>query len=284
MPDLSYLIPPLLTFILGLGVWRYVPGWVGQRLRARRYARNRQRVGSASISTSPPMAPTHPATQSQSSVVRIEVAVWDDRGRRIDGVKVTFLTDNGVFATGAMFATLTNSFGARAPQFLAMNPREKEAGIAEAYLDVGQPRGVPGVAHVRAIVERPGAGILLETTITVIGRTAGTGLSLQVSPDQGRCGETLRVEVSASDVNAQPVVDGTVVHLQCDDSARFVGVEPSGSAATTVELRGGRGLALLDTSSSNPGVHSIMAAVQAPDLSGLPRPIAIATATYTCIR
>ena len=284
MPDLLALGTFVLGLVVGLsslGFWRFLRRWIQDRLRNRRYVRNRRRVDKAEIARVPASAPTHPPSPRHSSVVRIDLTAWDDRGRRIDGVKVTFLTDNGTFATGTMFETITSSSGARAPYFLAMNPRQSDAGIAEAYLDVSAPRGRPGVARITAIVERPGSSILLETTVAVIGPTSTTGLALNVLPDEIECGETVRVEVAAIDALGAPVVDGTVIYLSCDDGARFVDLRAgSDGIHTDVATDRGAASALLATDPMRPGVHTVIAHVMAPDPNGQPRPSAVTSKTY----
>jgi hypothetical protein len=222
----------------------------------------------------------------------ITVTVLDQFGDRIDGVEVTFSTDNCQFRNtdpvgdtpispaggGTTVTTLTDSDDAPGSDadFLANNPLQLNAGTAEALLNCMLPGSSAGVAHITAVVQRPGSDIVLEVDVAVVGPTAATGLSLMLSPDELDCGETLKATAKAVDANGNPVSNGTVVHFTTDTSSGVVGgQEGAQGQATTIA---GVAEVLIATDPGNPGTHTVIAFV----MNNAGTPSAQASATYEC--
>jgi hypothetical protein len=171
------------------------------------------------ISVTPRMITTHPFGHA-SSAVTVVVAVYDQNSKRLDGVPVTFQTDNGVFTAndaipyrGKSIVTYTDTDTQGDFDFLTYNPGEMQAGTAEAVLDCSSASGgIAGVANITVTIPRPGAHIALQHQIAVRGPTALTGMTLRLLPPSGvPRGEAVGVLATLVDSNGAPVVDGTPV-------------------------------------------------------------------------
>ena len=247
---------------------------------------------SATIATQRTTVETQPTDVGPSGFGTsvITVTVLDQFGDRIDGVEVTFSTDNCQFRNtdpvgdspispaggGTTVTTLTDSDTTSDTNFLADNPLEHDAGTAEALLNCTLPGSTPGVAHITAIVERPGTDIVLKVDVTVVGPVAAAGLSLTLTPDDIECGETIKATAKAVDANGAPVSPGTLVQFTTDTSSGVVGgIEGAQGANTTI---GGEASVLIATDPGNDGVHTVIAYV----INAAGTPSAQASATYTC--
>jgi hypothetical protein len=254
----------------------------------------------AEISASPTTVETYPAAldingnptinRGESTIV---VTVWDQFDDRIDGVEVTFTTDNCSFIRqgssdfspaggGTTVTTTTDSDTTQGPNndagFLADNPLEHAAGTAEVILncDGPGPRGNPGVANITAVVDRPGSDIVLKTTVTVVGPTSATGLTLTLTPDDVECGETILATAKAVDAQGAAVSNGTWIFFTTDTSSGVVGgAEGAQGSAQTVA---GEASVLIATDPGNSGIHTVIAYVV--NAAGVPS--AQVSATYTC--
>jgi hypothetical protein len=240
---------------------------------------------SAEIS-GPKTLETNPVGSSVSSTT-VVVTVWDQSDARIDGAEVTFSTDNCKFAGGTDISPAgggttvtthtdtdsTTGVGNDA-DFLANNPLEHNAGTAEAVLDCS--KGTPGTAKVQAIVQREGSDIVLSQTYTIVGQTALTGLTLNLTPKDLECGETILAVANAVDSVGQPVSDGTVIYFTTDTSSGVIGgVEGAQGQAMTVK---GEAQALIATDPGNAGTHTVIAYT----VNAAGNVSAQEAATYTC--
>jgi hypothetical protein len=221
----------------------------------------------------------------------ITVTVLDQFGDRIDDVEVTFSTDNCQFRNttpdagdnpitpaggGTTVTTATDSDTDSDANFLLNNPLQHSAGTAEALLNCTVSGSTAGIAHITAVVDRPGSDIVLKIDVTVVGPTAATGLTLTLTPDELDCGETLKATAKAVDANGAPVSNGTVVLFTTDTSSGVVGgTEGAQGSATTI---GGEASVLIATDPGNDGTHTVIAFV----MNAAGTPSAQASATYEC--
>jgi hypothetical protein len=160
-----------------------------------------------------------------------------------------------------------------------MNPLEREAGMAEAFLDLSGTRARAGRANVSAIVERQGASILLRATVEVVGPTAVNGLDLTLLPAHVEVGESIHATVAATDSNGVPVVDGTVVYLTCEHGGSFFDLRPGADGAhTDVVTTNGTASTVIEATAV--GIHRVTAHVLVPDPNGELRPSAVSTTTF----
>jgi hypothetical protein len=219
----------------------------------------------------------------------ITVTVWDDDDELVDGVEVTFTTDNCTLkntdpsgdnpvspaAGGTTVTTITDTDTSADVNFTA-DEDEDVAGTAEVLLDCTTAAGSPGVANITAIVQREGADIVLETEVTVVGATAGTGLTLTLTPDDIECGETILATATAVDALGQPVSPGTVIWFTTDTDSGIVGGTEGaqGNAATD----DGEASVLIATAADDAGTHTVIASTR--DAEG--RILAQVSDTYVC--
>jgi hypothetical protein len=219
----------------------------------------------------------------------ITVTVWDDDDELVDGVEVTFTTDNCTLkntdpagdnvvspaAGGTTVTTFTDTDTSADVNFTA-DEDEDVAGTAEVLLDCTTAAGSPGVANITAIVQREGADIVLETEVTVVGATAGTGLTLTLTPDDIECGETILATATAVDSLGQPVSPGTVIWFTTDTDSGIVGGTEGaqGNAATD----DGEASVLIATAADDAGTHTVIASTR--DAEG--RILAQVSDTYVC--
>jgi hypothetical protein len=262
---------------------------------------------SATIAASPTTVETKPVGTSKAEST-IKVTVEDQFGDRIDGVEVTFSTDNCRFdgddettpaGGGTTVTTITDTDTSTGPgndqDFLDDNPLEHSAGTAEAVLDCGGSGSSPGVAHVTAIVQREGSDIVLKVDVTVIGPTAVSGLTLTLDPDELECGEVIKATAKAVDSLGAPVSDGTLIFFTTDTSSGIVG--GSEGAQGGVATKAGEASVLIATDPGNPGIHTVIAyALEGNDIfdtivieddevvatSGEFKVVAQTSATYEC--
>lgn len=241
----------------------------------------------ATISARPTTLETDPVGSS-SDTSNITVTVEDTNGDRVEHALVSFTTDNCEFEAddsddyfspaggGVAVETTTDTDTSSDNNFIANNPAQFSAGTAEVDLDCSD--GDLGSANVTAVVERPGSNIVLHTTITVVGSTAGTGLTLELTPEDFECGETLLATATAVDADGQPVSDGTLIYFTTDTSSGIVG--GSEGAQGGVATDDGVSSVLIATDPSNPGIHTVIAYATKGNVEG--QVIAQASATYTC--
>jgi hypothetical protein len=248
---------------------------------------------SATIATQRTTVETQPTDVAPSGFGTsvITVTVLDQNGDRIDGAEVTFSTDNCQFRNttpdegdnpitpaggGTTVTTFTDSDTDSDTNFLANNPLEVYAGTAEALLNCTVSGSTPGVAHITAIVDRPGSDIVLKVDVTVVGPVAATGLTLTLTPDELECGETVKATAKAVDANGAPVSNGTIVWFTTDTSSGVIGgVEGAQGSASTI---GGEASVLIATDPGNDGTHTVIAFV----MNAAGTPSAQASATYEC--
>jgi hypothetical protein len=224
----------------------------------------------------------------------IVVTVWDQFDNRINGVEVTFTTDNCRFSArefsqitpaggGTTVTTKTDSDTILGPgndlDFLRDNPLEHSAGTAEAVLDCDGPgpRGNPGVANITAVVDRPGTDVVLKTTVTVVGPTASAGLTLTLEPDEIECGEAILATARAIDDKGAPVSNGTPIFFTIDKDAGVIAGGQGAQGAGVYSLNGEASV-LIATDAGSPGTHSVIAYVR--NAAGVTS--AQVAATYTC--
>jgi hypothetical protein len=239
---------------------------------------------SATISASPTTVETDPVGTSKDTS-KITVTVEDQDGLRLDGALVTFTTDNCTFkgidgyispaAGGTTVETTSDTEGTSDDNFVTDNPLQSYAGTAEVNLDCS--KGSAGVAHVKAVVERPGSDIVLDTEVTVVGPASATGLTLTLTPDDLECGETILATANAVDSLGAAVSNGTKIHFTTDTSSGIVG--GSEGAQGGVATAGGEASVLIATDPSNPGVHTVIAYTTKGVDGDI---IAQTSATYTC--
>jgi hypothetical protein len=229
----------------------------------------------------------------------VTVTVWDQFGDRINGVEVTFSTNNcqfrnfgskyapgpggGTSATpispaggGTTVTANTDTDTIPDTDFLLNNPLEHAAGTAEVMLDCTLPGSTPGVANITAIVARPGSDIVLSVDVAVVGPTAVSGLTVTLDPDEVECGEVIKATAKAVDSTGAPVSPGTEVLFTTDTSSGIVGgAEGAQGGLTTVS---GEVSVLIATDPGNPGIHTVIAYV----INAAGTPSAQASATYEC--
>jgi hypothetical protein len=237
----------------------------------------------AEISASPTTLETDPVGSSKDSST-ITVTVEDTNGDRVEHALVTFSTDNCYF-TGqespaggkpTVAETYTDTDSSSDLNYLANNPAQFSAGTAELTLNCSS--GSLGAANVTAVVERPGSDIVLHTTVTVVGPTSATGLTLELTPEDFECGETLLATVNAVDADGQPVSDGTLIWFTTDTSSGVVG--GSEGAQGGVATDDGAASVLIATDPGNPGIHTVIAYSTKGNATA--EVVAQASATYTC--
>src|SRR5690606_36946662 len=176
---------------------------------------------------------------------------------------------------GTTVTVLTDTDSTLDENFLTDNPLEHAAGTAEVSLDCAT-NSTPGTAHVTAIVQRPGADLVLKQDVQVIGPTAVSGLTLEISPTELKCGDTILAKVTAVDETGAPVSDGTPIFFTTDTSSGVVGgVEGAQGQAQTLD---GEASALIATDPSKPGIHTVIAYTMGP--AGVPN--AQVSKTYEC--
>jgi hypothetical protein len=237
----------------------------------------------AEISASPTTLETDPVGTSKSAS-SITVTVEDTNGDRVEHALVSFTTDNCYFegqdspVGGKPVAaeTYTDSDTTSDTNYLANNPAQFSAGTAEITLECKS--GSLGAANVTAVVERPGSDIVLHTTVTVVGPTSATGLTLELTPEDFECGETLLATVNAVDADGQPVSDGTLIWFTTDTSSGVVG--GSEGAQGGVATDDGAASVLIATDPGNPGIHTVIAYSTKGNATA--EVVAQASATYTC--
>jgi hypothetical protein len=243
----------------------------------------------ATIAASRTTVETDPTEVDSSSYGQsiITVTVEDQFGDRIDGAEVTFSTDNCTFdatadgditpAAGGTTVTVWSDTDTTSDlNFVSDNPLEKDAGTAEVELDCTKASGKPGVANITAIVQRPGSDIVLKTTVTVVGPTSATGLTLTLTPDDVECGETILATATAVDALGQPVSAGTSIYFTTDTSSGVVGGEEGAQGYAASDE--GEASVLIATDPGNPGIHTVIAYTM--DSNG--RVLAQVSETYTC--
>jgi hypothetical protein len=210
------------------------------------------------------------------------VTVEDTNGDRVEHALVTYTTDNCYF-TGqdapaggkpTVATKYTDSDESADLNYLANNPAQWSAGTAEITLNCS--KGSLGPADVVAIVERPGSDIILTTTITVVGPTSATGLTLTLTPDDFECGETLLATANAVDSDGVTVSNGTLIYFTTDTSSGIVG--GSEGAQGGVATASGEASVLIATDPSNTGIHTVIAYTETSGGTVL----AQVAATYTC--
>jgi hypothetical protein len=247
---------------------------------------------SATIAASRTTVETDPTEVDASSYGQstITVTVEDQFGDRIEHAEVTFSTDNCTLKNtdpvgdnavspaggGTTVTTYTDTDTSSDTNFIANNPLEFSAGTAEVLLDCTTSAGKAGVANITAIVQRPGSDIVLKTTVTVVGPTSATGLTLTLTPDDVECGETILATATAVDSLGQPVSAGTSIYFTTDTSSGVVGgYEGAQGYAASDE---GEASVLIATDPGNPGIHTVIAYTM--DSDG--RVLAQVSETYTC--
>jgi hypothetical protein len=248
----------------------------------------RGQADTATISPETGTVETQPTDVSPNGLgtKTITVTVKDQDGLRIDGVEVTFTTDNCTFSGdahtqpaggGSTVTTISDTDSTSDTNFLTNNTLEHSAGTAEAVLNCTTSAGKAGTANITAIVQRPGSDIVLKSTITVVGPTAVNGLTLTLTPDADfECGDTIKAVIEAVDANGKPVSDGTPIYVVTDTSSGVAGgpVNADGGFLST----GGKVEVLIATDPGNPGIHTVIAYVTnvAPTVS------AQTSETYEC--
>jgi hypothetical protein len=241
-----------------------------------------------------------PANVSQSLIT---VTVLDQFGRRLDGAEVTFTTDRCRFLTtlqtgtgpgapgtggvqagvspaggGTTVTTFSDTDTVADINFITNNPLEAgQAGTAEVVLECLN--AVPGVANITAIVQRPGANIVLTQQVTVIGPVALNGLTLTLTPTTLVCGNVVNATVNAVDANNRPVSPGTRIWFTSDTTSGLVGggILSAGGAQGVSTIVGGTATVHIATDPSKPGTHTVIA--HAIGTGGV---LVQAAATYTC--
>jgi hypothetical protein len=254
---------------------------------------------SATISVQRSTVETQPTSVAPNGfgTSTVTVTVEDQFGDRIDFVDVSLTTDNCTFigdggddyghpATsdyalspaggGQTVTVMTDTDSSSDDRYLQDNPLEHAAGTAEAVLDCTTSKGSAGVAHITAIVQREGSDIVLSTTVTVVGPTSATGLTLTLTPEDIECGEVILATVSAVDANGAPVSNGTWVSFTTDTSSGVVG--GSEGAQGDVQTLSGQASVHIATDPGNPGIHTVIAYIE----NSAGTPSAQDAATYTC--
>ena len=226
---------------------------------------------------------------SEVSASTVRVTVEDQDGDRIDGAEVTFTTDNCTFRNtdpvgenpispaggGQTVTTYSDTDTTFDTNYVADNPLALAAGTAEVVLNCAT-NATPGVANITAVVQRPGSDIVLETEVNVVGQVASNGLTLNLTPEDVECGETILASVTAVDSEGNPVSDGTTIYFTTDTSSGVQGgVEGAQGSAQTVD---GEASVLIATDPSNGGVHTVIAYTM--NAAGTPN--AQVSETYTC--
>jgi hypothetical protein len=246
---------------------------------------------SATISASPTSLEIQPVGNSASTST-ITVAVSDQFGDRIDGAVVTWYTDNCTFVKAASGAALSpggggkvvqnvsNTSGAADSGFLADNPSQHSAGTAEVVLDCANTLYSPhaGPANVKAVVERPGADIVLDQVIKVVGPPAT--ITLSVDPTLLTCGGSVKATAKVIDAAGQDVSDGSLVLFTTDTTSGITGGYEGGQGQGLTVA--GLTSATLASDPSKPGTHTVVATTSGSDKNGKLIPQVKTVQTYNC--
>ena len=248
-------------------------------------------VDKASISTANASLEVQPVG-ANVAYTTLTVATEDEFGKRFDGGHVTWQTDNCMFVQadgataisptdgGTVVENYSNTFGPLDAQFLAANPQQTQAGTAEVVLDCSNAKySHAGTANVQAIVDRPGADVVLTQAIKVVGPPDKLSFTLQ--PTALTCGDPVTVSATVTDSLGNPVSDGTLLDFATDKSTGVSGGAVAGANGQSVTV-GGTASVLLATDPSNPGKHTVTASTIGTDKYGRDEPAIAATLAYEC--